>query len=96
MRASASASQVMFTNRKERGELLEGLVVSNKDATVPVLHQVWPPLPLYYYQFITNLYGAGAVSPSPGWSSYIFHEVDGACLYALMAWWSWLSISILA
>jgi hypothetical protein len=47
--ASASASQVMFTNRKERAELLEGLVVSNKDATVPVLPQVWPPLPLYYY-----------------------------------------------
>ena len=33
-------SQVMFTNRKERAELLEGLVVSNKDATVPVLPQV--------------------------------------------------------
>lgn len=32
--------QVMFTNRKERAELLEGLVVSNKDATVPVLPQV--------------------------------------------------------
>jgi hypothetical protein len=47
--ASASASQVMFTNRKERAELLEGLVVSNKDATVPVLSQVWPPLPFYYY-----------------------------------------------
>ncbi|NP_001149890.1 uncharacterized protein LOC100283518 [Zea mays] len=31
--------EVMFTNRKERGELLEGLVVSNKDATVPVLPQ---------------------------------------------------------
>ncbi|KQK08890.1 uncharacterized protein LOC100846919 [Brachypodium distachyon] len=31
--------QVMFTNRKERAELLEGLVVSNKDATVPVLPQ---------------------------------------------------------
>ena len=45
----ASASQVMFTNRKERAELLEGLVVSNKGATVPVLPQVWPPLPLYYY-----------------------------------------------
>jgi hypothetical protein len=36
----AHASQVMFTNRKERAELLEGLVVSNKDATVPVLPQV--------------------------------------------------------
>jgi len=38
----------MFTNRKERAELLEGLVVSNKDATVPVLPQVpvRPPLPL--------------------------------------------------
>jgi hypothetical protein len=32
--------QVMFANRKERAELLEGLVVSNKDATVPVLPQV--------------------------------------------------------
>ncbi|GJN18280.1 hypothetical protein PR202_gb05424 [Eleusine coracana subsp. coracana] len=31
--------KVMFTNRKERAELLEGLVVSNKDATVPVLPQ---------------------------------------------------------
>ncbi|KAI4999309.1 putative 2-succinyl-6-hydroxy-2,4-cyclohexadiene-1-carboxylate synthase isoform X1 [Hordeum vulgare subsp. vulgare] len=30
---------VMFTNRKERAELLEGLLVSNKDATVPVLSQ---------------------------------------------------------
>jgi len=30
----------MFANRKERAELLEGLVVSNKDATVPVLPQV--------------------------------------------------------
>lgn len=37
----------MFTNRKERAELLEGLVVSNKDATVPVLHQV-PLLTLPY------------------------------------------------
>ena len=49
--ASASASQVMFTNRKERAELLEGLVVSNKDATVPDLPQVWPPLPLYYVDY---------------------------------------------
>ncbi|TVU02563.1 hypothetical protein EJB05_51973 [Eragrostis curvula] len=31
--------KVMFNNRKERAELLEGLVVSNKDATVPVLPQ---------------------------------------------------------
>ncbi|TKW02239.1 hypothetical protein SEVIR_8G233000v4 [Setaria viridis] len=31
--------KVMFPNRKERAELLEGLVVSNKDATVPVLPQ---------------------------------------------------------
>ncbi|KAJ1284465.1 hypothetical protein BS78_03G206400 [Paspalum vaginatum] len=31
--------EVMFANRKERAELLEGLVVSNKDATVPVLPQ---------------------------------------------------------
>ncbi|XP_039115598.1 epoxide hydrolase 3-like isoform X1 [Dioscorea cayenensis subsp. rotundata] len=31
--------QVMFGNRKERAELLEGLVMSNKDAVVPVLPQ---------------------------------------------------------
>ncbi|KAI8029223.1 Epoxide hydrolase 3 [Camellia lanceoleosa] len=31
--------EVMFTNRKERGELLEGLVVSNKDATIPTFQQ---------------------------------------------------------
>ncbi|KAM0938136.1 putative triacylglycerol lipase [Dioscorea sansibarensis] len=31
--------QVMFANRKERAELLEGLVMSNKDAVVPVLAQ---------------------------------------------------------
>ncbi|KAL5222222.1 hypothetical protein ABZP36_026935 [Zizania latifolia] len=31
--------KVMFNNRKERAELLEGLMVSNKDATVPVLPQ---------------------------------------------------------
>ena len=30
----------MFTNRKERGELLEGLIVSNKDPTVPNFPQV--------------------------------------------------------
>lgn len=30
----------MFKNRKERAELLEGLVVSNKDAVVPALPQV--------------------------------------------------------
>uniref|UniRef100_A0A2N9EP37 AB hydrolase-1 domain-containing protein n=1 Tax=Fagus sylvatica TaxID=28930 RepID=A0A2N9EP37_FAGSY len=37
--------EVMFTNRKERGELLEGLVISNKDATVPNfpqrIHLLW-------------------------------------------------------
>ncbi|CAN4083281.1 unnamed protein product [Withania somnifera] len=37
--------QVMFTNRKERGELLEGLVVSNKEATIPNfpqrIHLLW-------------------------------------------------------
>ncbi|XP_026431933.1 uncharacterized protein LOC113329168 isoform X2 [Papaver somniferum] len=27
--------EVMFTNRKERAELLEGLVISNKDITIP-------------------------------------------------------------
>ncbi|KAJ0985867.1 hypothetical protein J5N97_004223 [Dioscorea zingiberensis] len=31
--------KVMFGNRKERAELLEGLVISNKDAQVPVLPQ---------------------------------------------------------
>ncbi len=29
----------MFTNRKERGELLEALIISNKDAKVPYLPQ---------------------------------------------------------
>ncbi|RDX67344.1 hypothetical protein CR513_53796, partial [Mucuna pruriens] len=37
--------QVMFTNRKERGELLEGLVISNRDITVPNfpqrIHLLW-------------------------------------------------------
>ncbi|XP_047312315.1 epoxide hydrolase 4 [Impatiens glandulifera] len=37
--------EVMFNNRKERGELLEGLVVSNKDATIPRfsqrIHLLW-------------------------------------------------------
>lgn len=33
--------QVMFNNRKERGELLEGLIVSNKDTTVPSFTQVY-------------------------------------------------------
>ncbi|KAJ3670055.1 hypothetical protein LUZ60_010379 [Juncus effusus] len=31
--------EVMFDHRKERAELLEGLVISNKDATVPALPQ---------------------------------------------------------
>ncbi|KAF3340002.1 monoacylglycerol lipase ABHD6-like protein [Carex littledalei] len=31
--------EVMFNHRKERAELLEGLVISNKDATIPVLSQ---------------------------------------------------------
>ena len=31
----------MFTNRKERGELLEGLVISNKDTKVPNFPQVF-------------------------------------------------------
>ncbi|KAI9113419.1 hypothetical protein K1719_015346 [Acacia pycnantha] len=31
--------EVMFTNRKERGELLEGLVISNKDITIPKFQQ---------------------------------------------------------
>ncbi|KAK4764652.1 hypothetical protein SAY86_025742 [Trapa natans] len=37
--------EVMFTNRKERAELLEGLIVSNKDATIPCfsqrIHLLW-------------------------------------------------------
>lgn len=37
--------EAMFTNRKERSELLEGLVVSNKDITVPKfpqrIHLLW-------------------------------------------------------
>ncbi|KAG8478248.1 hypothetical protein CXB51_028161 [Gossypium anomalum] len=37
--------EVMFTNRKERAELLEGLVISNKDATIPSfpqrIHLLW-------------------------------------------------------
>ncbi|CAJ1942553.1 unnamed protein product [Sphenostylis stenocarpa] len=37
--------EVMFTNRKERSELLEGLVISNKDITIPKfsqrIHLLW-------------------------------------------------------
>ncbi|XP_021273573.1 epoxide hydrolase 4 isoform X2 [Herrania umbratica] len=37
--------EVMFTNRKERAELLEALVISNKDATIPSfpqrIHLLW-------------------------------------------------------
>ncbi|CAH1434961.1 unnamed protein product [Lactuca virosa] len=37
--------EVMFNNRKERGELLEGLIVSNKDITIPYfpqrIHLLW-------------------------------------------------------
>ncbi|XP_076939653.1 uncharacterized protein LOC143608522 [Bidens hawaiensis] len=37
--------EVMFNNRKERGELLEGLIVSNKDTIVPEfkqrIHLLW-------------------------------------------------------
>ncbi|KAL2333709.1 hypothetical protein Fmac_014922 [Flemingia macrophylla] len=37
--------EVMFTNRKERGELLEGLVISNRDITIPKfpqrIHLLW-------------------------------------------------------
>ncbi|XP_026390484.1 uncharacterized protein LOC113285968 [Papaver somniferum] len=37
--------EVMFTNRKERAELLEGLVISNKDNTIPNftqrIHLLW-------------------------------------------------------
>jgi hypothetical protein len=31
----------MFKNRKERKELLEGLVISNMDAKIPVFKQVY-------------------------------------------------------
>ncbi|CAN1225354.1 hypothetical protein LINPERPRIM_LOCUS2481 [Linum perenne] len=31
--------EVMFSNRKERGELLEGLVISNQDTTIPKFRQ---------------------------------------------------------
>jgi pimeloyl-ACP methyl ester carboxylesterase len=37
--------EVMFTNRKERGELLDGLVISNKDINIPSfsqrIHLLW-------------------------------------------------------
>ncbi|XP_024975101.1 uncharacterized protein LOC112513169 [Cynara cardunculus var. scolymus] len=37
--------EVMFNNRKERGELLEGLIISNKDDTIPQfsqrIHLLW-------------------------------------------------------
>ncbi|AET03894.1 putative acylglycerol lipase [Medicago truncatula] len=37
--------EVMFTNRKERGELLDGLVISNKDVSIPNfsqrIHLLW-------------------------------------------------------
>lgn len=37
--------EVMFNNRKERGELLEGLAISNKDSTIPnfrqKIHLLW-------------------------------------------------------
>ncbi|CAK7339578.1 unnamed protein product [Dovyalis caffra] len=37
--------EVMFTNRKERAELLEGLVINNKDTTIPTfvqkVHLLW-------------------------------------------------------
>lgn len=32
--------QVMFSNRKERSELLEALVISNKDNSIPKFPQV--------------------------------------------------------
>lgn len=38
--AVLTVMQVMFNNRKERGELLEELVVSNKDASIPHFSQV--------------------------------------------------------
>lgn len=40
LRSGFDGGQVMFNNRKERKELLEALVISNKDAKVPVLPQV--------------------------------------------------------
>ena len=33
--------QVMFDNRKEREELLEALVIDDKDFTIPSHPQVW-------------------------------------------------------
>ncbi|WOK98522.1 epoxide hydrolase 4 isoform X1 [Canna indica] len=63
--------EIMFSNRKERSELLEGLVISNKDAKVPSLNQVrqneqeiwWSSLDLFntvvlnYLQRILLLWG---------------------------------------
>ena len=42
---------MMYTNRKERGELLEAFVISNKDFTVPNFPQVIR-IPLYLARFI--------------------------------------------
>jgi hypothetical protein len=82
-RRGGLCTQVMFNNRKERAELLEGLVVSNKDATVPVLQQVlvWPPLfrlpavqqrfwPLCFDQFCEPLH------KSPSYSSASIHVLQ--------------------
>jgi hypothetical protein len=41
--------KVMFTNRKERMELLQGLITSNTDAKIPVFQQV--PSRLYFGYF---------------------------------------------
>ena len=41
----------MYNNRKERGELLEAFVISNKDFTVPNFPQVIR-IPLYLAKFI--------------------------------------------
>lgn len=44
--------QVMFTNRKERMELLQGLITSNTDAKIPAFQQVPSRLYLGYFNSI--------------------------------------------
>jgi hypothetical protein len=43
----------MFTNRKERKELLEGLVISNIDAKIPAFKQVYIYIYAKFYNFLT-------------------------------------------
>ena len=49
----------MFNNRKERAELLEGLVISNKDAKVPNLEQV--PAHRHYLHIINLIKFSGCL-----------------------------------